>query len=196
MSSEQTSPSLLDRLTDRGDADAWQRLVEIYTPLVRGWLARHAVQDADCSDLVQEVLAVVMRRLPDFHHNQRRGAFRSWLRAITTNCLRDFWKARRYRPRATGDSDFVQVLAQLEDPDSGMSKDWDREHDLHVTKKLLEMLQGHFEPRTWTAFVRVAVEGNDAGKVAGELKMTVNAVLIAKSRVLARLRQEASGLID
>jgi RNA polymerase sigma-70 factor, ECF subfamily len=196
MSPDATSASLLDRLAVKSDAGAWQRLVEVYTPLIRGWLVRHAVQDADCSDLVQEVLAVVMQKMPEFHHNQRRGAFRSWLRAITTNCLRDFWKARRYRPRATGDSDFQEVLNQMADPDSGVSKLWDKEHDVHVTRKLLQLLQPHFEPRTWTAFVKVAVEGAEAERVAAELKMTVNAVWIAKSRVLARLRQEANGLID
>ncbi|MCI0683660.1 MAG: sigma-70 family RNA polymerase sigma factor [Gemmataceae bacterium] len=196
MSADATSASLLERLAATSDAGAWQRLVDIYTPLIRGWLLRHAVQDADCSDLVQEVLAVVTRKLPAFQHNQRRGAFRSWLRAITTNCLRDFWKARRYRPRATGDSDFQDVLAQMEDPASGVSRLWDQEHDRHVTRKLLELLQPQFEPRTWTAFVKVAVEGADADRVAAELKMTVNAVWIAKSRVLARLRQEASGLIE
>jgi RNA polymerase sigma-70 factor (ECF subfamily) len=183
MSPDATSASLLDRLAVKSDAGAWQRLVEVYTPLIRGWLVRHAVQDADCSDLVQEVLAVVMQKMPEFHHNQRRGAFRAWLRAITTNCLRDFWKARRYRPRATGDSDFQEVLNQMADPDS-------------VTRKLLQLLQPHFEPRTWTAFVKVAVDGAEAERVAAELKMTVNAVWIAKSRVLARLRQEANGLID
>src|SRR5207248_8062752 len=110
-----TSTSLLDRLLQPQDTAAWQRLLDLYTPLIRGWLRRHGLAHDDADDVVQEVLTVVVRRLPDFQHNQRRGAFRAWLRTITVNCLRDFWKGKRLRPAATGDSEFLNVLAQLED---------------------------------------------------------------------------------
>jgi RNA polymerase sigma-70 factor (ECF subfamily) len=192
----QTSASLLDRLQQHPDAAAWQRLLDLYTPLIRAWLRRHALAGADSDDLVQEVLAVVVRRLPEFRHNSRQGAFRAWLRAITVNCLRDFWKAQRLRPAATGDSDFLEVLAQLEDPASGLSRLWDQEHDAHVGRRLLEMIEPQFEAKTWTAFRRVALDGAAADAVAAELGMSVNAVFIAKSRVLARMRCEAEGLLD
>jgi RNA polymerase sigma-70 factor (ECF subfamily) len=191
-----TSASLLDRLRHQPDEASWGRLVDLYTPLIRGWLRRHEVLHADCDDLVQEVLAVVVRRLGEFEHNQRTGAFRAWLRTITVNCLRDFWRARRSRPVATGDSDFLGMLQELEDPASGLSREWDREHDLHVTRRLLELLRPQFSPATWRAFQRVALDGVPAQEVAAELGVTVNAVFIAKSRVLARLRQEAVGLIE
>lgn len=191
-----TSASLLDRLRRRPDDASWRRLIDLYTPLIRNWLRRHAMQDQDCDDLVQEVLSVVVRRLPQFEHSGRPGAFRTWLRNITGYCMRDFWRGQRYRPTATGDSNFQQLLAQMEDPDSGLSQLWNKEHDLHVTRRLLEMLQSQFEPRTWTAFRRVALEGASPDAVAAELGVTVNAVFIAKSRVLARLRQEAEGLLD
>jgi RNA polymerase sigma-70 factor (ECF subfamily) len=191
-----TSASLLDRLREPGDQIAWQRLVELYTPLIRGWLHRHGVRDSDTDDLAQEVFAVVVRRFPDFQHNQRTGAFRAWLRTITINCVRDFWKAKRIRPVAPGGSDFAGYLERLADPDDPLSREWDHEHDLHVTRTLLHLLEPQFEPRTWQAFRGVAVEGRPPGTVAAELGISVNAVFIAKSRVLARLRQEAAGLID
>jgi RNA polymerase sigma-70 factor (ECF subfamily) len=192
----ETSTSLLDRLRHSPDAAAWQRLVELYTPLIRGWLRRHALLDQDADDVVQDVLAVVVRRLPEFRREPRTGAFRRWLKTITVNCLRDFWRAQRVRPRATGDSDFLQMLDALEDPNSDLSRLWDREHDQHVTHRLLEMIRPRFEPATWQAFRRVALEGASPDAVASELGVTVNAVFIAKSRVLARLRQEGEGLID
>jgi RNA polymerase sigma-70 factor (ECF subfamily) len=191
-----TSASLLERLRQPGDQLAWGRLVELYTPLIRGWLHRHDVRDSDADDLAQEVFAVVVRRFPDFQHNQRTGAFRAWLRTITVNCVRDFWKARRIRPAAPGGSDFAGYLERLADPDDPLSREWDREHDLHVTRTLLHLLEPQFEPRTWQAFRGVAVEGRPPSTVAAELGISVNAVFIAKSRVLARLRQEAAGLID
>ena len=91
---EATSPSLLDVLHDNTDPSAWQRLVDLYTPLIRGWLRRLSVRDHEADDLVQEVLAVVVRRFPDFKHNSRTGAFRAWLRSITVNCGRGSKSAR------------------------------------------------------------------------------------------------------
>jgi RNA polymerase sigma-70 factor (ECF subfamily) len=191
-----TSASLLQRLREQPDGDAWRRLVELYTPLLRQWLGRYGLQPSDVDDLTQEVLTVVVRELPGFEHNQRAGAFRRWLRTILVHRLRGFWRARQARPLAAGDSDLGQVLEQLEDPESGLSRLWDREHDRHVMGRLLEQIEPTVTPNTWQAFRRVVLEGKDEEAVAAELGLSVNAVFIAKSRVLARLRREARGLID
>jgi RNA polymerase sigma-70 factor (ECF subfamily) len=192
----ETSPSLLDRLRGPRDDVAWQRMTEIYTPLIRGWLRRHArLANCDADDVVQDVLAVVVRRLPEFER-ERAGSFRTWLRSITVNCLRRFHRTRRRRPPATGDSDVAEMLNQLADSESALSRLWDREHDEYVMRQLLELIRPRVEPKTWQAFERVALRGEPAQQVASELGLTTNAVFIAKSRVLAKLRAEAAGLID
>jgi RNA polymerase sigma-70 factor (ECF subfamily) len=192
----QTSVSLLDRLREQPDDPSWKRLVDLYSPLIHSWLRRYAVQPSDADDLVQEVLGAVVRDLPRFRHDRRPGAFRCWLRTITVNRLRGFWRARQARPVATGDSDLVQQLEQLEDPTSSLSQRWDAEHDRHVLNRLLELLEPEFAPTSWQAFRRVTLEGKRASDVAAELGLSVNAVLLAKSRVLRRLRQEAQDLIE
>ncbi|MGE0605617.1 MAG: RNA polymerase sigma factor [Pirellulales bacterium] len=192
---DETSASLLDRLRLQPDGDAWTRLVELYTPLIRGWLVRHGLPPQECDDVVQDVLQIVVRRVPEFRR-QRTGSFRTWLRAIAVNCLRDFWKTRHGEPAASGNSEFAQMLEQLADPNSGLSQQWDQEHDRHVSQKLLETIRPAFEARTWQAFQRVAIDGASADQTAAELGISVNAVFIAKSRVLNRLRQEAQGLVD
>jgi RNA polymerase sigma-70 factor (ECF subfamily) len=191
-----TSATLLERLRDRNDAEAWRVLVELYTPLLTGWLRRYALQGADVDDLVQEILAAVVREAPRFRHSGRPGAFRHWLRTILANRLREFWRARRSQPTGTGDSDFVQMLDQLEDPESGISHLWDQEHDRHIARRLLEKLEPRFAPSTWLAFRRVVLDEARPDVVAAELGLTVNAVFIAKSRVLQRLRQETRDLLD
>jgi RNA polymerase sigma-70 factor (ECF subfamily) len=190
-----TSASLLDRIRLAADPADWQRLVDLYTPLIRGWLRRYGVRPDDGDDLVQDVLAVVVRRVPEFQHNHRRGAFRSWLRHIAVNRLREYWRQLKARPDAPG-GDLDAALEQLEDGDSPLSRQWDREHDLHVTRRLLDLLCGQFESTTWEAFRRTALDGRPADEVAAELGMTPNAVYVARSRVLARLRREAAGLVD
>jgi len=191
-----TSASLLDRLHGPADPTAWDRLTAVYSPLIRGWLRKQNVRDDDAEDLVQEVLVVVVRRFPDFEHNGRTGAFRAWLRMIAVNVSRDFWKARRLRPAVVGGSDFGAVLDRLADPTDDLSREWDKEHDLFVARRLLEILRPQFEEKTWTAFERFALKGEAAAEVAKDLGITSNAVFIAKSRVLARLREEAAGLLD
>jgi RNA polymerase sigma-70 factor (ECF subfamily) len=192
----ETSHSLLERLRGQPGGDDWRRLFELYTPLLHAWAGRHGVQRADADDLVQEVLAVLVRELPHFEHNRRPGAFRRWLRTVLAHRLRDFWRARAHRPEAAGGSDVLRRLAELEDPASGLSRLWDEEHDRHVVRKLLERIEGEVAPSTWQAFRRVALEGRDEETVAVELGLSVNAVFIAKSRVLQRLRREAAGLLD
>jgi len=187
-----TSASLLQRVQARSDA-GWERLVELYTPLIRTWLGRHLPQPDDANDLVQQVFTVVVARLPEFVHNGRPGAFRHWLRSITVNHLRAFW--RTHRPPAA-QAEMEAVLDQLEDPSSNPSREWDRQHDEHVARKLLEYVQPEFRPATWHAFRRLVLDDASPEEVAAELGLSVNAVLIAKSRVLRRLRQEAQGLLD
>jgi RNA polymerase sigma-70 factor (ECF subfamily) len=190
-----TSASLLDALHAAGDDEAWRRLVELYSPLIRGWLKRHGAADGDVDDVVQEVLTVVVRRFPEFQR-ERCGAFRSWLRTISVNCLRDHWRRGNRQPKAFGGSDFGHVLDDLADPDSGLSRQWDREHDQHVTRYLLERIRPDFSPQTWQAFQRFALDGLSADEVARELGVTPNAVFIAKSRVMGRLRESGKGLLD
>ena len=85
---------------------------------------------------------------------------------------------------------------QLADPASALSQAWNEEHDRHVTKILLQSIRLEFQPATWQAFERQVEHGLSASQVAAELGLSVNAVLIAKSRVLKRLREKAAGLVD
>src|SRR5262245_61897786 len=89
-----TSLTLLERARDRQDADAWARLHGLYAPLLSAWLRARGLQPADVDDLSQRTLAVVAERLPCFEHAGRTGAFRTWLRGILANMLRDFARRR------------------------------------------------------------------------------------------------------
>jgi RNA polymerase sigma-70 factor, ECF subfamily len=185
-----TSATLLQRLLNQGDDGAWTRLNLLYTPLIRAALSRHLPQPADVDDVAQQVFIVVMQKLPEFRHNGRPGAFRAWLRGICVNRVRMFW---RTRPATVPDPE--AALRQLEDPESALSRQWDREHDEFVFRQALEMIKGEFKQATWQAFCRVALDSAEPEAVAAELGLTVNAVFIAKSRVLRRLREEFDGLL-
>ncbi len=186
-----TSVSLLERLRRQPDAQSWQQLVAIYQPWLRGWLQAHFLQSADAEDVVQEVLAVLVREIGHFEHNGRRGAFRTWLRGIVVNRLREF-----RRKSAAVSAEMASQLDQLADEDSRFSQMWDREHDQYVVNQLLAKIAGDFQPITWRAFQAFVLEEKSATQVAAELGISEGAVWTAKSHVLKRLRQEAGQWLD
>lgn len=191
-----TSLGLLERLKHAGPASAeWGTLRDIYSPMIRSWLARSPDLGRELDDLTQEVLLVLFRELPAFER-RRDGSFRAWLRLLTVNRVRAYWKARRKTPPAAGGSDADQFLARLADPCSDLAHRWDQEHDRHVVQRLLAAVEGDFERGTWLAFRHFALEGRPAAAVADELGLTESAVVQAKFRILKRLREMSGGLLD
>jgi RNA polymerase sigma factor (sigma-70 family) len=191
-----TSQSLLERLHDRADAEAWHRLLTVYEPWLRGWLSRHDLQPADVEDVLQEILVVVSEKLPDFVHNGQPGAFRAWLRTILTNQVRHFLRGRQNRLAVLSPQPLSDWLEQMADPDSALRRQWDQEHDQQLVRRLLASIQAEFNPTTWQVFRMLVLEDRPAAEVAQHLGITANAVYVAKARVLARLRTEVRGLID
>jgi RNA polymerase sigma-70 factor (ECF subfamily) len=191
-----TSLSLLERLKRRpSDAD-WKRFQEVYMPLIRGWLSRVPGIREETDDLTQEVLLVMFREINAFDR-QREGSFRAWLRQITINRVRTYCRERAKRPLVGLDESATEeFLGRLEDSSSDLASQWDKEHDRHVFDRLLAIVQPDFQPQTWNAFRRFAIDGVPAAEVATELGMTVNSVLLAKSRILQRLRDEAGVLLE
>lgn len=186
----ETSASLLEDLREHADPRSWRRLMDIYWPLVYGWLRQRGLQHDDAEDLGQDVLHVLMRELPSFRYDRNRGSFRGWLRTITANRLRNFRRKDRARLVSLDGTDWSRLGGELEDPASQLSLQWDQEHDRFVARRLLEAIECEFEPTTWQAFRRVAYDGDKPAVVANDLGVSINAVFIAKSRVLRRLRDK------
>ena len=189
-----TSVSLLDRLrAARADDPDWLRLEEIYRPLIRRWLGRVPGLGDESADLTQEVFLVMVRDIPRFER-RREGSFRAWVRQVTVNVLRNHRK-RQFRKPAVGLDPCDAFLDGLAEPNSELAREWDLDHDRHIFQKLQTAVQPGFAPATWEAFRRFALEGLPAAQVAAELGLTVNAVTLAKSRILKRLREEAGDLL-
>ncbi len=187
-----TPVSLLERLRRGPDEASWRRFFDLYTPFIRRWLDRQGMPPSDVDDVAQEVCMAIARDLGGFVHAGRPGAFRLWVRTIALNRLRGYRRARRgvHVPRD------AQDLDGLAEPDDQLGLLWDREHDLFLVARLMEMIEPEFAPATWRAFRRQVIDGMSAGRAAEELGTSVNAVLIAKSRVLRRLRREGQELFD
>ena len=190
-----TPYSLLQRLrADSSEAD-WRQLYRLYAPLIRRWLTGYGISDVDADDFIQEVFHTLVKEIPAFQHNGNTGAFRNWLRTTLVFRLQAHWRDQRTKKCVPGQR-AQAVLSELEDPASEPNLRWDREHDQFVVRQLLQIIEPEFRASTWQAFRRQVLDGQSAKQTALELGLTANAVLISKPRVLRRLREEASGLID
>jgi RNA polymerase sigma-70 factor (ECF subfamily) len=185
---DQTSASLLERLRRPNQPDAWQQFADLYTPLLYYWLRRQGVQQADAADLVQEVFLTLVQKLPAFAYDPGRS-FRNWLRTVTLNKLRE---RRRQAVPVQAAEGALDAVAD-DGPDDPF---WETEYRQQLVQRTLTALRGEFQPATWEAFWRHAVQGRPAPEVAAELGLKAGAVRAARFRVVSRLRQELAGLLD
>jgi RNA polymerase sigma-70 factor (ECF subfamily) len=184
-----TPVSLLERLRRPAEHAAWARFVRLYTPLLFYWARRSGCPEADAADLVQEVFALLVRKLPEFSYDPARG-FRPWLRTVAHNCWRNLH--RRARLPLAADAPDLDELAAPEPADPF----WETEYRRHLVRRALELMQAEFQANTWKACWLCVVAGRPPAAVAAELGMSVGAVYMARSRVLSRLRRELAGLLD
>lgn len=185
-----TSFTLLERLRTPSNQDAWARFVDLYTPLLFHWARRCGLQPEDASDLVQDVFAALLVKLPEFNYDPHKS-FRAWLRTVTLNLWRDRQRARATRPLPADDGKLADVAA----PDDAAALE-DEEYRSYLVSRALKLMQADFQPATWRAVWEHAVVGRPAAAVAADLGLSVAAVYCAKFRVLSRLRQELEGLLE
>lgn len=166
-------------------------MARLYGPLVYRWTRRAGLRTEEAADVVQEVFRTVVARLPEFHRDRVGDTFRGWMWAITRNKLGDHLRSKKRQPEATGGSQAMERLAQVPEPaelETGSSSDAREVGGLY--QRAVALIRSEFEERTWEAFWRVTVDEQSPKQVAADLGMTVNAVYLAKARVLRRLREE------
>jgi RNA polymerase sigma factor (sigma-70 family) len=189
-----TRITLLARLKDGADVDAWKEFVQLYGPVVYGFARRRGLQDADAADLMQEVLRSVARNAVKMEYDPNKGTFRGWIYTVTRNKIYNFLSAQKNRPRAAGDSSSQERLNAIADPHAESDADWELEYQRRLSAKAMDRVKHEFHANTWKAFWGTAVEGRSALEVGSELAMSAGAVYVAKSRVLTRLREEVQRL--
>ena len=172
------------------DPAAWQRLTTLYGPLVYGWARRAGLRGEDAADVTQEVFRAVAAHAAQLRHDRPGDTFRGWLFTITQNKIRDFWRSRAGQPAAAGGSTAQELLLLVAEQADSRSAGSSSANG--VLRRAVELVRSEFEDRSWQAFWRVTVEGRAVADVATELGMTANAVYLARSRILRRLRDVLS----
>jgi RNA polymerase sigma-70 factor (ECF subfamily) len=190
-SDQSTSLSLLERARRR-DPQAWDRLVQLYRPLVLFWCRRAGLHGPDAEDVSQEVFAAVASGLERFHRDQPGDTFRGWLRGITRHQVLLYYRRRHHQPPAEGGGG--DQLEQVADPLAEADAEEQAEVS-QVYRRALEQVRSDFEERTWQAFCRTVLDGRSPASLTAELGMTAAAIRQAKARVLRRLKEEVGDLL-
>ena len=183
-----TRPSLLLRLRDHEDHQAWVQFVEVYAPLIYGYLRKRGLQDADAADLTQTCLRLVAIHIGCLEHDPRRGTFRGWLFTIVRNQLRSFCARSHRLQQGSSDSQVRRFLENQPSPEADEASEWDREYRCGLFAWAAEQIRPQVQETTWQAFWQTAVEGKPGKEVAQTLGLSVAAVYLAKGRIVARLQ--------
>lgn len=189
-----TRPSLLVRLRNPQDERAWAEFTAIYSPLIYRLARRKGLQDADAADLVQEVLRAVASAIDRWDPDPARGPFRNWLFRIARNLMINFLTSQHRHPQGQGGEDFLSLLEAQTSASQEDSAQFDLEYKRQLFRWAANRIRGEFQETTWSAFWKTWVEGKKAKDVTEELKMSPGAVYMARSRVVARLRQVIEGV--
>ena len=181
-----TPATLLHRLCGEPTPDDWERFVRLFTPLLRRWAVRLGVSDSSVEDLLQELFVLLIRELPEFRYDPTRS-FRAWLWTVFRRAV------LAWRKRQPQSGPALEELDELSSPDS-IAEATEAEYRRYLLGRIVQIVRADFPDTTWRIFQQVAIEGRPGVDVAREFAVTVNAVYLARSRVLARLREELAGL--
>jgi|SRR5271157_3072069 len=188
MTTPSTRASLLLRLRDSQDHEAWLEFVSLYEPVAYRLLRRHGLQDADAREVMQDLLMAVSRNIDRWDPAKERGSFRGWLRQVARNLVINWLKQRQRRETATGGSDLQAMLNELPDDSGPETVEFDQEVRRAVFQRAAERVRGEVQPATWQAFWETGIVGASPADAAKKLGMSVGAIRVAKCRVLARLQ--------
>jgi len=189
MSEFETQLTLLQRVKDPGDSQSWQEFVDLYQPLLLRFVISRGVPESDAQDIVQEIFATLLRSLPSFELDHRRGRFRTWLWNVSRNVMVDC--ARRFHRRKKAEQNWVERLAELRNTEDSQAL-WCQAHKKRVLEFVLERVRAASQTKTWTCFEEHIRKGRPAAEIATELELTANAVYVNASRTLQRIRDQCA----
>jgi RNA polymerase sigma-70 factor (ECF subfamily) len=191
-----TRHSLVLRLRKPHDEAAWAEFVSIYEPLIYRLARGKGLQDADARDLCQDVFRAVGAAIERWDPDPAKGTFRGWLFRIARNLVVNFLVVQGRHARGTGRTSVQEMLESQPARDEQAEAEFAWEFKRRAFRWAAEQVKQDFAESTWQAFWKTGPDNRPISEVAQELGMSVGAVYIARSRVLARLRERIEQLTE
>ncbi|MFQ5430192.1 MAG: sigma-70 family RNA polymerase sigma factor [Phycisphaerae bacterium] len=184
-----TRPSLLVRLKDNRDAVAWGEFDAIYRPMLHRFARRFGADAPEAEDIVQHCMTAVHEHISSFDYDPEKGRFKSWLRTLVNNRMRNLLRRRRERRAESGD------LRELRSPDANPEEVFERIWMDEHLKHCLCLVSADVEERTFRAFQYYVIEERPIEEVCRELEMTPNQVHKSKYRLTKKLSEKMTELL-
>ncbi len=186
-----TRDSLLVRLKDPQDRDAWQEFSAVYRPVIYRLARGRGLQDADAQDLAQQVLMAVAAAIPNWQRSGQGARFRHWLRRVTKNATINAL-TRQPQDVGGGGTTLMNLLRECPEPDGEMEKAMEWEHRREVYRRAAEIVRQDVSQQMWKIFSMSVIDGDSVASVARQLGKSIGSVYVARCRILARLREVAA----
>jgi RNA polymerase sigma factor (sigma-70 family) len=191
----QTNSSLIHRLKDAHDAESWTEFVALYEPLLMSYVRSRGLSEPDAHDIVQELFVTLLRVLPTFALDHRKGRFRTWLWQVTMNAIADHFRRAKKNDKAK--EAWVERHGEADiDAASESDDEWNRAHRRRILEFVLPKVRAQTQPRSWYCFEEHVIKGRPGPALADELGITANAVCVNAGRVLDRVRTACSDYLE
>lgn len=188
---DSTSSSLLAKVRNLNDEEAWRRFFSQYQPLILAWCRRKGLPKSDAEETASAVFQALVRSLPSFEYDSSQS-FRAWLHKVVMNKIIDLQRegARPGARGAGGTALYKRLasLAEIDDLADGLSRRL--EEELQLVQLACERIEGRVEPHVWRAFWLTTIEDRPGKEVAALLGIKVATVFVYKGRVGKMLREE------
>jgi RNA polymerase sigma factor (sigma-70 family) len=188
MNDPETHPSLILRLQNPDDEQAWGEFLSVYEPFLKQMILRRGLQEADARDLTQQILARLARSVSQWQPDGRPASFRRWLFTVARNAALNFLSQRRREPQARGGTEFLDLLERQPAPSGREQDELDRQYRQEVFLWAVEQVRGEFRESSWQAFWQTLIERRPVAEVAAELGVSPGAIYMSRSRIIARLK--------
>lgn len=188
-----TRDTLLARLQDPADQQAWNEFAELYQPLIYRFARSRGLQDADARDITQRVLWSVSRAADRWEKGKDKGRFRGWLARVTSNAVINMVQ-REGHQRASGRSSVHDILEQTSEVNEELLDAWNHQRKCQLFRSAAQRIRTRVSEDVWAAFWKTAVEGEPSEAVALELGKSIGAIYAARSRVLALIRKMVASI--
>ncbi len=192
MDVHRTRPTLLVRLKGKTNESAWAEFVDIYTPLLYRFAERRGIPAAEREDIIQDTFRGVASAIERFHYDPDASSFRNWLFTVARSKISNYFRARARRPQAIGGSTMAVKVQEHIDPRE--AHHWDQDYRRRLFEWAAQQIKPEFAEKTWQAFWMTAVEERDIPEACDALSLSRGAIYVAKSRVMARLREKITSV--
>lgn len=183
-----TRRTLLERVRDPRDDEAWERFHAVYAPLILRWALLRGLGEADAEEVRDQCLIKIARRLPDFEYDPRKGRFKAWLHRIARDEVVDHLRRRRPQQADT------HALGELQARDASPPEAWEEEWRRHHLRYGLEQAARRLPAKDYEAFRMLLLEDATVPEVCERMSWNANQVYKAKSRALRQVRKVLADL--